>query len=87
VSGECRRKTEDPAPNYGSGLFRAGQAEGRRQRAEDRKSGDQGIRVQVISTAGYQVKEEGWQCLKLLALWANVMVCGYPGRFFLSELA
>jgi len=26
-------------------------------------------------------KEEGWQCLRLPALWANVMVCGYPGRF------
>ena len=26
-------------------------------------------------------KKEGWQCLRLAALWANVMVCGYLGRF------
>jgi len=28
---DYRLKTQDPAPNYGSGLFRAGQAEDRRR--------------------------------------------------------
>jgi hypothetical protein len=37
--------------------------------------------VEVIRTAGYQVKEKGWQGIGLPALWANVMVCGYFGRF------
>jgi hypothetical protein len=52
-----------------------------------RRSGEQEIRVQSIRTAGYQVKEKSWQGIGLPALLANVMVCGYFKRLFLSELA
>jgi len=34
-----------------------------------------------MELSGYQVKEEGRQGIELSALWANVMVCGYFGRF------
>jgi len=44
-------------------------------------SGEQAIRVQVIRKEGYKMKGEGWQGIGLPALRANVMVCGYSGRF------
>ncbi len=52
-----------------------------------RLSGEQEIRIEGISTAGYQVKKEGWQGLGLPALNLNVMVCGCFGRFGFFESA